>query len=187
MSATARFRDYAETALAAYAVGLEIGPDAPNTVQLQAEGRGMSSSQAASFNARWTVLAQSDLTSWNLVGFSAVLLENAAGQKVLAIRGTDGPADWITDLVNVGVFGSPLGMPQYNALAAFYQQLVSTGKLTASDTLVVTGHSLGGFLAQAFTALNPNVVSATYTYNAPGIAGATTLGVRSPLSPKLTP
>ena len=104
-------------------------------------------------------------------GFSAVLLQRPqTGEKVLAIAGTDptSPADLITDLVNVALFGTVLGMPQYASLESFYQELLSNGKLGANEQVVVTGHSLGGFLAQAFTARHASVVASAYTYNAPG-------------------
>jgi hypothetical protein len=45
-------------------------------------------------------------------------------------------------------------MPQYIALEAFYQSLVATGKLGSREVFNVTGHSLGGFLAQAFKPLS---------------------------------
>ena len=104
-------------------------------------------------------------------GFSAVLLQSRlTGEKVLAIAGTDpsSPADLISDIVNVFQYGTALGMPQYMSLESFYAQLVSSGTLGASEQVTVTGHSLGGFLAQAFTARHTDVVSAAYTYNAPG-------------------
>jgi hypothetical protein len=38
----------------------------------------------------------------------------------------------------------------------------------------ITGHSLGGFLAQAFTVDHATDVIHTYTYNAPGTGGIRT-------------
>ena len=167
-----QFAIYSETALAAYALGLLPGAD--NSAAYTADKVKMTASQATEFNATYDVLQQSTPT---INGFSAVLLQNrTTGEKVLAIAGTDpsSPADLITDLVNVGLYGTVLGMPQYASLESFYAQLVSTGKLGASEQVTVTGHSLGGFLAQAFTARHTNVVSAAYTYNAPGF-GSTEL------------
>ena len=155
---------YAQAALASYATGLVANGN--NIAQYSTPGI-MSASQAGQFDAKWKVLQQSTSTN----GFSAVLLEDrVTGRKALAIAGTDSSsaADLITDLVNIAVYGTVLGMPQYISLESFYQQLVSTGKLGANEQIVVTGHSLGGFLTQAFTARHSSVVSAAYTYNAPG-------------------
>ena len=41
--------------------------------------------------------------------------------------------------------------------------------ITTEDTFTVTGHSLGGALAQALTAANPDYIDSTMTYNSPGI------------------
>jgi pimeloyl-ACP methyl ester carboxylesterase len=130
----------------------------------------MSVTQAQQFDFAWTVLAQSP-SVWN--GFSAVLLQNATtGEKVLAIRGTNDPADiWWADRVSIATVGDVTGMAQYAALETFYQQLVTNGQLGAAEQVVVTGHSLGGFLAQAFTARHDSVVSSAYTYNSPGFGG----------------
>ena len=157
---------YSETALASYAVGLV--PDRDNTAAYLADKVRMVQPQATKFDATWNVLQQSTFT---IDGFSAVLLQNpVTGEKVLSIAGTD-PTSWadlITDVVNVSQYGTVLGMPQYNSLETFYAQLLSSGKLGVSEQVVVTGHSLGGFLAQAFTARHASAVSAAYTYNAPG-------------------
>ena len=162
--------DYSQTALGAYAVGLVA--EANNAGKYKNEKVGMADAQAIKFDNTWSVIQQSS----SLNGFSAVLLQrkdaagNATGEKVLAIAGTDlsSPADLITDLVNITVVGTVLGMPQYVSLESFYAQLVSSGKLGVAEAVTVTGHSLGGFLAQAFTARHSDVVSAAYTYNAPG-------------------
>jgi pimeloyl-ACP methyl ester carboxylesterase len=158
---------YSQTAQGAYAIGLLPGQD--NTLAYRAaSGSDMTAAQAGAFDATWSVLQQSTPT---MNGLSAVLLQDrTTGEKVLAIAGTDpsSPADLITDLVDIAIYGTVLGMPQYASLESLYAQLVSSGKLGASEQIVVTGHSLGGFLAQAFTARHTGVVSSAYTYNAPG-------------------
>ena len=69
--------------------------------------------RAIEFDKQWSVIQQDH--SFNY--FSAVLLQrkdnagNATGEKVLAIAGTDGSADVITDLVNVALLGTVLNMP----------------------------------------------------------------------------
>ena len=167
---------YSQTVLASYASNLV--PLQNNKEQFKDLNVGMVDAQAIAFDKDWAVIQQS---TPNGDGFSAVLLQrkdaagNATGEKVLAIAGTDksSPADIITDLVNVALYGTVLGMPQYASLESFYSELVSsTGKLGAAEQVTVTGHSLGGFLAQAFTARHTNVVSAAYTYNAPGFGTA---------------
>ena len=146
MTPVEQYFSYAETALAAYGVDLVAG----GINSREYTRIGMGSQQAAKFNDRWLVLSQS---SFNLNGFSAVLLQNSeTGEKVLAIRGTNDPMDLATDLINIANFGTVLGMPQYYSLEAYYAQLVSTGLLGVNEQIAVTGHSLGGFLAQAFVA-----------------------------------
>jgi len=159
---------YAETAFAAYAFDLAIGKGNISKY-IAAE---MTSSQAQRFDAAWQVLGQQEL--WD--GFSAVLLQpvdaqgDPAGQKVLAIRGTEAShwgIDFLADVVNIALLGTSAGMRQYASLEGFYHSLIAAGKLGASESIVTTGHSLGGFLAQAFAGKH-DTVSATYTYNAPG-------------------
>jgi predicted lipase len=156
---------YAQTSQASYGLNLVQGGD--NSSAYAAVSVGMAASQAIEFDATWNVLQQS--TSSN--GFSAVLLQNrTTNEKVLAIAGTDlgSPADVITDLVNVALYPTLVENLQYSSLESFYSDLISNGKLAATEKMVVTGHSLGGFLAQAFTVRHSGIVSTAYTYNAPG-------------------
>jgi hypothetical protein len=150
MQTIKQYLDYAETTLAAYAAS--VIPKVNNS--LNYVDRGMTGKQADKFQLKWNVLAQSPE---QLNGYSAVLLQDrVTGEKVLAIRGTEssqGGADYITDIFDIGVVGSAANMPQYIALEAFYQSLVATGKLGSTEVFNVTGHSLGGFLAQAFKPL----------------------------------
>jgi pimeloyl-ACP methyl ester carboxylesterase len=161
-----KYLTYGETALAAYAVNLSLGDIAIGKLT----DAGMPDAEATKFAATWTVIAQSPTS---IDGFSAVLLENKInGTKTLAIRGTEVSfMDYLTDYFNIFAVGSVTGMPQYGSLEAFYQSLVSSGRLAATDSFYVTGHSLGGFLAEAFTARHPELVRAAYTYNAPGFRG----------------
>lgn len=157
-----------EIAFAAYAQNLATTADRIGALK----AAGMTQLQAEKFDRSWQVLAQQDLSD----GFSAVLFERVnengtpTGEKVLGIRGTEAShwgIDYLVDVVNIAVLGTNVGMPQYNSLESFYQSLIAQGKLTAAEQITVTGHSLGGFLAQAFTAKHDAVVSATYTYNSP--------------------
>lgn len=135
---------------------------------------------ATVFASKYTVLSQS---APDATGFSATLfLDNATGQKILAVRGTNDLFDALTDLVDVALLGTTALQSQYQSLKNYYQQLITEGKLGASETFSVTGHSLGGFLAQAFAVDYAGEVSSAYAHNAPGIGGVvvnvlSTLGV----------
>ena len=167
---------YAETAFAAYANSLSNGSNINSAAYVRAD---MSPTQAQRFDASWVVLGQQDLGD----GFSAVLFQpvddqgNPSGEKILAIRGTEAShwgIDYLVDIVDVAYFGTAAGMQQYASLESFYQSMIAQGRLGAVESFVTTGHSLGGFLAQAFAAKHI-VVSAAYTYNAPGFSAASGL------------
>ena len=172
MSNLNEYFTYAEAALAAYAKNLHLG-DGNAVAYVDA---GMATSQGQSFDTNWRVLGQADLPD----GFAAVLLQSksiqgvSAGKKVLAIRGTDPTqvADLNADIIDVAFLGSYVGMPQFSSLSSFYQTLVSQGVLAPNEKIVTTGHSLGGFLAQAFAIAHPEAVSSTFTYNSPGFSSA---------------
>ena len=167
---------YSQTAAASYATGLQ--PSSDNNDAYKAPTVGMSDAQAQSFSATWAVIEQSDPDAMYAMGFSAVLLQrndasgNATGEKVLAIAGTDRSSgmDLLSDFINILNLGTVAGMWQYEALENFYYHLRSSDKIGMAEQVTVTGHSLGGFLAQAFTVRHPEAVSAAYTYNAPGFS-----------------
>lgn len=178
MPAIKDYLNYAEIALASYGQALSLGA----RVNAQKYGDvGMAASQATQFDKDWSVLGQAEIGD----GFSAVLFQkvdatgNSTGEKALGIRGTEAShwgIDYLFDVVAIALLGTNRGTLQYASLEAFYQQMVSTGKLGANEQFTVSGHSLGGFLAQAFTAKHDAVVAATYTYNAPGFAGPIPVG-----------
>ena len=144
------------------------------------EAEGFSPTQAADFVTHWQVVDHQPNTL--VSGFSATLFQRLDGtgdplpEFSLGIRGTEfdlfNPTD--TDLRDVIVdAGLAVGLaPQKSDLEAYYTYLITRGKLTATQTLRVTGHSLGGFLTQLFAADHPHVVGHAFTYNAPGIGGA---------------
>lgn len=152
------YLQYAETALASYATNLLVGPAATNIDSLK--DAGMPTAEATKFGETWAVIEQSPNS---IYGFSAVLLQNrTTGEKVLAIRGTEGVADYITDVVNIGILGSVTAMPQYASLETFYQSLVASGKLGASESFTVTG-SRGQVLPFASSKLkSPHVQTFTH-------------------------
>ncbi|WP_048441573.1 hypothetical protein, partial [Caenimonas sp. SL110] len=141
----------------------------------------MAATQAIRFDRDWLVLGQADIGD----GFFAALFQKVdasgtpTGEKVLGIRGTDAShwgIDFAVDVVAIALLGTNRGLRQYQSLETFYGQMVTTGKLGASELITVSGHSLGGFLAQAFAADYDLVVKAAYTYNAPGFSGSIPVG-----------
>lgn len=129
--------------------------------------RGFSVAEATEFANRYAIVST---FSNNVTGFSATLFQvKGTSEKILAIRGTDDVLDLlITDVSQIGLLGLA---NQYEDVKQFYLQLTIDGKLLSGDTLTVTGHSLGGYLAQAFAVDHPLSVSHAYTYNAPGFGG----------------
>ena len=113
-----------------------------------------------------------------LTGFDLAIYSNG-NEKVISFRGTDSslfnrPINTIEDLFNDLLLGTQGNNPQgaYN-LVGLYDELVEQGYISSTDKIVVTGHSLGGYLAQLFTIVNKDKISHTYTYNAPGLLGLT--------------
>jgi Ca2+-binding RTX toxin-like protein len=174
----------AELALAAYA---DLQPGVPNTRNLEDDGRGMSPTQAASFAARWRVVAQYNgevevpvLDEFNQptgafttinTGLSVTLFQQVGGSgaQYLAVRGTAGLADLWTDLVDIAILGTPERQAQYAALKAQVEAWLGDGTLAPGFT--VAGHSLGGFLAGALLVDFPSEIAHAYLYNAPGVGG----------------
>lgn len=98
-------------------------------------------------------------------GFQAVLImpkSNSEGLKpILAFRGTLSFQGVSTDLDTQQV-----GHHQYNANEQEINELVAR----AGGKVDVTGHSLGGAMAQIFTARNPGLVNNLVTFQSPGIS-----------------
>jgi trimeric autotransporter adhesin len=162
MSAIAEYYLQAELSLAAYSklfVGI-AGQQYKNA--LMDGGDGMSEAQASDFVSKWTVIDQFHSST----GASAtVFQENATGQRYVAIRGTQGPTDYLADYLILHGTPSELN-PQYLELKTQMQAWLSNGTLTSGFT--VSGHSLGGYLAAGLVADFSPVISHAYLYNAPG-------------------
>jgi hypothetical protein len=91
-------------------------------------------------------------------GFRAAIYEDAQGHKVLAFAGTREGKDWFADGTQA------LGLP-----TAQYQQAVALATLAKAafgDSVVMTGHSLGGGLASIASVATD---SAAVTFNAAGV------------------
>ncbi len=78
--------------------------------------------------------------------------------------------DFYTDVVDIALLGSTRFQDQYSALSDKIKEWSLSGELRTGFS--ITGHSLGGFLAQALAAEFDSDVSAVYTYNAPGFTVA---------------
>lgn len=164
-------------------------------------------------------------------GFAATLFSRA-GEKVLAIRGTEpdmSPSGDLlkADLGQIGFFGIALGqaLSMVNYIHRLQagtntnvQQLtwvyskkppagqsisIGAGKgyiyltamksekglglLAPGEKINVTGHSLGGHLAALAARLFPQLISESYTFNAPGFDPSTANGVVGVVSSLLSP
>ena len=180
MTISKEYLDYAELAQAAYGKGFVPGSyfdkygtnillDPKNEVNFSAK-------QAENFANRFKVLATSqeygigNVSSFDAVLFGELDTQGNVVKKILAIRGSQEFIDYIVDIEELALHGTIIS--QTSSMEDFYQALVNDGKLSATEHIDVTGHSLGGFLAQDFTAHHSDIVNQTYTYNAPGYGGA---------------
>ncbi len=169
MATIKEYLDYAELAQAAYG-NFSLGK--PSVSELINGDAGFSSAtQADYFSKRYKILATSQQYGiGNINSMEAILFEEImTGKKVMAIRGSQEVVDYIVDVQELTLNGNI--MSQTTSLENFYNALISDNKITTTEHLDVTGHSLGGFLAQNFTAHHANIVDEAYTYNAPGYGG----------------
>ncbi len=98
-------------------------------------------------------------TAWG--GFAAVAYKNnLTNEIVIAYRGTDSPLDI---LISDGQIAFNLTPQQASAAVNFYEKVLAEN---ADCSISITGHSLGGALAQYVASLKH--VPAT-TFNAPGM------------------
>jgi len=94
-------------------------------------------------------------------GYSGVIFQDSSGKKILANRGTDGD---LGDLAaDKAILLSRAPSEQFVAMVNF----ITNNGLTAAQ-FDVTGHSLGGCLAQMAAAAYGSTVGNVYTFNAPG-------------------
>lgn len=135
---------------------------------------GFSQDQAEQFLDKYKIfdVLNDPISGANAVIFAEKLPDGSTGQKTLAIRGTE-----LTDIGDIHADQelAVLGLTskgQYSAIKNFYDNAVTTGVIATGESVNVTGHSLGGFLATCFTLLNQSAVDHAYTYNSPGIFGA---------------
>lgn len=121
----------------------------------------------AGMPAGFVPLADSTLTGGTYAGanaFGAAVTGTLAGQPVvvLAFRGSDDRQDWLDDLRDIDA-----SYVQLAPLVAAVDGYAAAAHLP----VIVTGHSLGGALAQQFMAEHPEAAFASYraaTFGSPG-------------------
>jgi Ca2+-binding RTX toxin-like protein len=135
---------------------------------------------AAQFTSEWSVVDHKPNTS---TGFSGTLFRNnATGELVLSFRSTEFADDaardnQATNAMEIRPFGYAFG--QIADMKAWTDNLLDTNKINANQPLTVTGYSLGGHLAGAFSEIYPNLATATYTFNGAGIGKPVTGGLNA--------
>lgn len=103
MSTITEFYKQSELAFAAYSTLYSGISGGAYTDALKANN-GMTLTQATTFAAKWSIIAQSEDP---MTGVSAtVFQEVATGKRYLAIRGTQGPTDYLADYLILN--GTPL-------------------------------------------------------------------------------
>ena len=107
----------------------------------------MTEAQAAHFALTWRVV---DQYNDPLTGLSATVFEKIGEveQYCLAIRGTDGGMDYIADVHIYQGLPSEIS-PQYLSLKAKVQTWLADPQKLQGKNFTVTGHSLGGYLANS--------------------------------------
>ena len=149
------YYDFAQFSLAAY---FPLPPGPITAATLVNEVNGFSQGSAAKFTSQYVVLDQRSVGGMTATLFQALSANGQpAGTKFLAIRGTDGFLDTLSDL-NIAFGSAGLFDVQYQALKGYYELLSKPveqgglGLIATTEKIAITGHSLGGYLAQTFTA-----------------------------------
>ena len=123
-------------------------------------------------NSSYTVME----TTSSFTSMQAMLLKNeSTGKYIIAFRGTQEGGDFLTDFL-IGLTSAMTGTYaaynlQYSAADEFVQNVLNNPDYNiASSGLTLTGHSLGGILAQTIASKNS---MEAYTFNALGTSGLT--------------
>jgi len=101
-------------------------------------------------------------------GLAAMLISDSTGHKTLTVRGTDDP---VFDVLADTIIAAGLVSEQSTSLENYYNSLKNQGMIAEGELITVDGHSLGGALAQVFTADHLDAVDHAYSINGPGVGG----------------
>lgn len=82
----------------------------------------------------------------------AIETEFADSEYILAFRGTEDSKDMFE--ADVSLIGGVIPKKQYLDMLDFYGECIEKEYITESTPLIITGHSLGGCLAQSFCLCN---------------------------------
>lgn len=82
----------------------------------------------------------------------AIETEFADSEYILAFRGTEDFKDMFE--ADVSLIGGVIPKKQYLDMLDFYGECIEKEYITESTPLIITGHSLGGCLAQSFCLCN---------------------------------
>lgn len=174
MAEIKNYLEYSELAQVSYLDGLESGMFDTGYIigDKNILEKEFSPEQADNFAKRYIVAATSQQYEiGNVSGFDAVLFyDTVLNKHVLAVRGTTpyDPRDLIAD---IQILKDGKTYSQYLSMKSFYEKLIEDNYLMESESIYVTGHSLGGYLTQMFAATYPSNVIHAYSYNALGIGG----------------
>ncbi|WP_196377362.1 DUF6792 domain-containing protein [Campylobacter concisus] len=116
----------------------------------------------------------------SITGFSStVFYDSKFNNYIIGFRGTElGFKDLVFTDGMIALFGA--GLNQIASMAilksdmydAIKEHKANSGDTSEVSNLVLSGHSLGGHLAQSFAFLYTKDVKELYTFNAPGFGGA---------------
>ena len=156
--------------LAAYADLREGGNSTSSDINLSAlQSAGMTQTQAIMFAEDWPEIVNIFIDSNSGLAVTVFGKTNANGDLIetaIAIRGTDTDnfLDFSKDVADDIVLGTGLIPDQFEALTDYYDSLIVNGDIDLSIPTSISGHSLGGYLAQLMGAFYPNDFDAIYSY-----------------------
>ncbi len=129
--------------------------------------------QVAEFKENFEIVAHQ---ANDATGFSSTLLRDKnTNTYTLAFRSTEFKdiekgGDKLRDQngANISIFARGFALAQIAAAEEWYAYLKSNSKIPAGSTLNVSGYSLGGHLAQVFTAMHKDEINQAYVFNGAG-------------------
>lgn len=116
------------------------------------------------------------------ISFHAEAYQNKDGKVAIVFEGTGSLKDWANNL------SQPFKVPaQYEAALAFAKKVIEECNLPRcnKNDIVVTGHSLGGGLAQ-YVAMSVDADIKAYTFNPAGLWGPTTRSIDTAKAKNIT-